>query len=678
MKKIGILVKKEMTEILRDKKTLIIMIVMPLLLYPALLIGLSLGMSMLMQMQDEEAYIVGYAAEQQSFMEPLIALYEEEQEDLEAEVTFLSSEASKEETKEFVDIWVDFAEENQSLRIQVDYTSTNQNSDYAESIMKDLSDIYSDKLMAQNLQAQGLTEEFLHPVVYKAVDSVSAVESMGMNIGGSIGMMLITMILLGAFYPAVDITTGEKERGTLETLLTLPVTNFQMIMSKFISVSVFACVTAILSMVALGGSVLFLMLAVPADMGESAIQLPIDVFLSSVPVLLLALITTALLITAFCMCFCVFAKSSKEANNYMTPIMLVIMFASMVGMMPTIELNYKLSLIPFVNVSLLVKQVFAQQMDVGLALTTALVNAAYSVITIWVLAKMYNSEDIMFSDDFRNFRLFQKRRDIKPGTIPATGDIAISVLVLFLAMVYLGGIVSARDVFIGTVVTQLMILALPLLLTWYMKSDQKKLFSMKKPKGKMLPGSILLYIGSYLTSILLIVVITVLFPESMQELGMTFEEIMSQPFVLVVLVVALMPAVGEELLFRGLVFGSMRQRYSVLWGILISAVVFGAFHGFAKLIPTGILGACFAYCVYKSGSIWVSMVLHFVNNLFSIIAMKYPEAIEKVFPILLKEELSVIEVVLLVVVAVGCVAAGLVLLNKMGAEKQEAKEKKAA
>ena len=671
MKKIGILVKKEMTEILRDKKTLIIMIVMPLLLYPALLIGLSLGMSMLMESQ-EEAYTVGYLQEDEAYITPLISLYQQEQEELDTELIFKGVKTEESHTaKEESDVWVDFSEEQQSIRIQVNYTSTNQSSNSTEDILQDLAEEYREELLLQNLEQEGLTEDFLYPVIYEAKDSVSTAESMGMSIGGSIGMLLITTILLGAFYPAVDITTGEKERGTLETLLTLPVTNFQMIMSKFISVSIVACATAVLALVALGGSVLFLMMAVPAELGESAIQIPIDVFLSSVPVVLLALITTALLITAFCMCFCVFAQSSKEANNYMTPIMLVIMLASMVGMMPTVDLNYKLSLIPFVNVSLLIKQVFAQQLSVSLALTTALVNAAYSIITIWVLAKMYNSEDIMFSDGFRSFRLFQKREDIKKGTIPATGDIGICVIVVLLAMIYLGGIVSARDVFLGTMATQLIILILPLALCWYMKTDIKQLFGMKSPKKSMLPGSILLYLGTYMAVILLSGIITKLFPEDMQSLGMTFEEIMSKPVFLVVLVVALMPAVGEECLFRGLVFGSMRHRYSVMWGILISAVIFGAFHGVAKLVPTGLLGAAFAYIVYKTGSIWVSMFLHFFNNLLSVVAMKYPDAVESVLPVLMKEELSVMEVVVMAVMAVVCITVGLVLMNRKHIAKVE-------
>lgn len=78
-----------------------------------------------------------------------------------------------------------------------------------------------------------------------------------------------------------------------------------------------------------------------------------------------------------------FAKSTKEANNYITPVMLVVMFASMIGMIPTVELDYKLVLIPLVNVSLLIKQVFSQQMDLVLTGMTIFVNMGYGVILIW-------------------------------------------------------------------------------------------------------------------------------------------------------------------------------------------------------------------------------------------------------------------------------------------------------
>lgn len=671
MKKIGILVKKEMTEILRDKKTLIMMLVMPMILYPAMLIGVSFGVTMLMESQTEESQIVGYSLENEAYMEPIKALYEKEKEELESEIAFQGADQSNEEAvRQEADVWVSFTEKEGNIQIQVDYTSTNMDSNYAEDTMQELAELYRDEIMARNLEKKGLTEDFLYPVVYESVDSVSESESVGMYYGGTIGMVLISMIMLGAFYPAVDVTTGEKERGTLETLLTLPVTNFQMIMSKFIAVSIVACVTATVSLLAIGGSVLFLMLGVPEDMTSEVTQFPLETILSSIPVLLFALIATALFVTALSMCFCVFAKSSKEANNYMTPIMLVIMIVSMVGMIPTIELNYTYAIIPIVNVSLLIKQVLSQHLDLSLALITVGVNLGYSVLTIWILAKMYDSEDIMFSDGFRSFRLFQKRSDIKKGTIPATGDVVICLVVVFMLMVYIGSIFSARDVFVGTIVTQLIILITPLLLTWYMKTDKKDLFSLKAPKRYMIPASAFLYIGCFLLELVVVYGLTKVFPQSTENINMAFDEIMNHSFLAVVFVVAVMPAIGEELLFRGLTFGSLNSKYKAVWAILVSSLVFGLYHGsVVKLLPTSMLGACFAYIVYKGGSIYITMSLHFLNNFISVVSMKKPELIEKISPVLVKEELSSIEIIAMTTIGVIALIAGLLLIkNKKNVE----------
>ena len=666
--KLKTLVKKEIMDILRDKKTLVIMVAVPVLLYPLLIIGMTLGVSYFMQAQEDKAYTIGYAAENRELVTHLENLYEQAKEDMDANLVFEAADSAEEETlREETDAWMSFAEEGEVLHVTVAYTSSNQDSSYAERALEELFDRYREELVSQNLSQKGLTQDFIYPVTYETEDSATISETVGMSMGGTVGMLLITTILLGAFYPAVDVTTGEKERGTLETLLTLPVTNFQMITSKFISVSIISCITAVISLLALGGSIVFIMLALP---GDELVQIPVEAFVNCIPVMLLVMVTTALLLTALSMCFCVFAKSTKEANNYMTPVMLVVMLATMIGMFPTVELDYKTALIPIVNVSLLIKQVLAQAMDLSLALITILVNCAYSILIIWILARMYDSEDIMFSDGFRSIRLFQKREDIKKGTIPATGDVMISLVVLLLAIIYLGGVISMRDQFIGTVVIQLMIVAVPLALTWYMKSDVKKLFRLQKPEKKTIVGSILLYIGTYLVMFMLSIVLSKLLPNHLDELEMAFDEMMKQPFVLLVLVIAVMPAIGEELLFRGLVFGSMRHKYKVGWAIFLSALLFGAYHtNLVKLIPTGLLGACFAYIVYKSGSIFISMLLHFTNNFLSVIAMKYPETMEKALPFMVKEDLSVIELIIMLVFGIAFAAAGLFLINRKKEDK---------
>ncbi len=665
MRKTWTLVKKEILDILRDKKTLVIMVAVPILLYPAIIIGMVLVMNFMMQSREGGSYTAAYAERYKAEALRLQEVYEEKKEELDISLTFLEvPEKEKGDGKSSYDVWINFVTDGHGLHIEVEYTSTDSDSSYAENAMEELADIYCEELLEDKLSEKGLTVDFLYPVTYEAKDSVTVSESAGMSIGGSIGMMLVVTIMLGAFYPAIDVTTGEKERGTLETLLTLPVTNFQMIMSKYIAVSIFSCITAVLSLLSLGGSVMFLLGSAMAGASEEILHIEPAVFMGWIPLLLLVVIVTALLVTAFSMCFCVFAKSFKEANNYITPVMLVVMFASMTAMIPSMQLDGRTALIPIVNVSLLMKQVLAQQMELTLAGITIGINFCYSVLIIWVLAKIYNSENVLFHDGFQSFRLFEKRSAIKEGTVPGTGDLLLSTVVLLLLILYLGTAVSVRSPFGGTLVNQFLILLTPLFAVWYMKSDVKTLFSLKIPSGKSVLGGLLLYIGTYLIMLVAATALSRIFPESTQNVEQAFGEILDHPFILIILVMAVMPAVGEEIFFRGLLFGGFRHRHGAFWGILLSSLIFGAFHmSIVKLLPTAMLGACFAYIGYCSGSIYIGMFLHFLNNLISMALSKYPEQMGRFLPFLV-EELSGKDIFLMLVI--GCLSGtlGLIVLKK--------------
>lgn len=679
MRQIKTLVRKEILDILRDKKTLIMMVVVPVLLYPLLLIGMTMIMGAMVQSQEETVHTVYYPREQVQFADNLERLYEVHQEELEWKMEF--SGVSEKEDAEEGTVWMEISENGKlddgteekkttedlktELHVAISYSSSNSDARYTMQALSELLDYYQEEMVIEKLEAEGFDEAFLTPFTYEAVDLSSASESFGMDMGGSIGMMLIVTILLGAMYPAIDATAGEKERGTLETLLTLPVTNFQMILSKYISVAVFACITAIISLLSLGGSVLFLIYGFSTEIVEEFQGITPGTILMILPVLLITMITAALLVTALCMCFCVFAKSFKEANNYITPVLLVVMFASMAGMIPSIVLDYKTAMIPVVNVSLMLKQVISGQFDLMLAGITILVNLGYSVLIIWILAKIYNSEDILFSDGFVRFKLFEKRSAIAPGTTPDTGDLLVSITALFLLLLYVGTAASVHLGFWGTAVSQLLILAVPILVVWYMKSDAKKLFSMKKPVLSKIPGSISLYIGTYCLVMAISSVLTRWMTESTQNLNESFEMVMEQPFLIILLVIAVMPAIGEEILFRGFLMGSLKERLGGKWALVISALVFGAFHmSLVKLLPTALLGVSFAYIVQQTGSIYVTMALHFINNAVSVLVMKFPEQALKVVPFLAKEQLEAKEVALLLAVGLILAVLGMVLMRK--------------
>ena len=271
---------------------------------------------------------------------------------------------------------------------------------------------------------------------------------------------------------------------------------------------------------------------------------------------------------------------------------------------------------------------------------------------------------VSFADGFQSFKVFEKRSDIKPGTVPKVGDLILSVVVLLLLSLYLGLAVSTKSVFGSTVVTQLLILGMPLLLVWYMKSDVRTLFSLRTPKIKDVAGGFILYIGVYALMLVVSFALMRLFPESTENTQMAFDVLMEQPFILVVLVMTIMPAIGEELYFRGLIFGSLRHRYPAVWAIVISSFIFGVFHlSLVKILPTGMLGACFAYVAYKSGSIYIGMFLHFFNNFVSMLSMKYPQQMERILPILMREELQVSDILILLAAGIVCTTAGIKILR---------------
>ena len=241
----------------------------------------------------------------------------------------------------------------------------------------------------------------------------------------------------------------------------------------------------------------------------------------------------------------------------------------------------------------------------------------------------------------------------------------MSIVVILLLVLYVGSAVSVRSTFAGTIVNQVFIFAVPVLVTWYMKSNQKELFCFKKPKKGTIPGSIFLYLGTYCLEMAIAGILIKAFPASAENVSMSFEQLAKQPVILMLIVMALMPAIGEEICFRGFLYGGLKNKYGVKWAVVLSAIVFSAFHmSLVKLLPTAMLGACLAYIVSVSGSIYIGMVLHFVNNAFSMLQMKYPDVFAKLFPVFAKPELTLGDTLIFMGVGLIMISIGIPLLKK--------------
>lgn len=666
-KRMFTLFKRELTDILRDKKTLFMMLVVPIIIYPLLIIGMTFLMSSVMNSQAEKTYLVAFD-EEDELAAKIADIIENNPDKLSYKLEIVQkSDCKKALEAGDIDIYVSKASDG---RIALCYLSAKDRSNTALDALTDAFEIYREELQKERIDEAGLDADYLlNPIHYEGEDLSSTEESVGNMIGSIIPFFIVTMILLGALYPSIDVTAGEKERGTLETLLTLPITNFEMIMSKFLAVSCIACASAILNVFSMGGAMAFLVSSSMSLAEDINLEIHYETFIPGILFTLVVMVFFALLVTAVCMCTCVFAKNFKEANNYVTPVMLIFMFGSYAAMIPDLELTAQTAAIPIVNVALLVEGLFQFQYNYGLFAIVLFSNVAYSFLAILILGKIYNSEAVLFSEGLSSVRIFTRRSEMKEKQMPGYGDLILLLCIVLLLIFYVGTFAQLKFGFFGVAVQQLIILLCPLVYAWYIKVDKKQLFSAQIIKPLQLAGSVMIGIAAFVGALILGALLMPIFPESAKGLTQLDDMLVNQPVYLLVLVVALMPAIGEELLFRGFVMGTLKKRCRPVVAIGVTTLIFAAYHmSLIKMFTIGIVGLGLTLVTYKTGSIAASMCVHFMNNLLSVLITKYPTQIQRVIPVLFKDRLSVSDMLLLAAVVLICATVGWMLI---GGKKKE-------
>ncbi len=661
VKRMGALFKREIRDIFRDKKTMVMMVLLPLVLYPLLIVGMALLSSSIIQSQEEKTYLVAFedCAELETAVSDIL---EDKAEEIGYAVKVVSEDSCREALEaETIDAYVTL----DGKEITIHYLSAKDNSSTASYALDEVFDIYKSSLTKQQIEDAGLDAEMiLNPVQIAENDLSSTEESIGSMLGTLMPFFIITMILLGAIYPAIDVTAGEKERGTLETLLTLPVTNFEMIMSKFLAVSVIAGVSALLNVISMCGAMAFLVSSSMAAAADMNIVIDYTKFVPGILITILVMMVFALFVTAVCMCTCVFAKNFKDANNYATPVMFVFMFASYAPMLPDVELTVQTAAIPVVNVALLVAGLFEFNYNYALFGIVLASNVAYSLLAIMVLGRIYNSESVLFSEGFSSIKLFDKRSEMKEKQIPGIGDCVLLMCLVLLLMLYGGTYAQLKLGFGGVAVQQAFILICPLVYAWYMKADFKKVFSVKAPRIKGVIGGICLALAGLLLALVAGALLTPVFPQSAESLKAMDEMIKGQPAWVLVLVMAVMPAIGEEFLFRGFLMGTLREKCKPWVAIVATTLIFAAYHmSLIKMFTISIIGLGLTVAAYMTGSIFVSMLMHFINNFVSVLISLYPEQVGKMFPVLMEESLGGAEIVVVTLVGVVLAVVGWALVK---------------
>lgn len=396
--------KKELKELLRDKKTLMFVVLLPVLIFPIIfaIVAFIGTQAALDADQKVNTYVIingEYAQEftDKVFYHKSFELYNGSKtfntiEDLKAGVTagdidmgiYLPSNAVK---------TLDNGEQSKWQVVFNDAKSIN----YLFDRVKELAQEYSDVLQADKLKSFGIERSahkaILDPIEVVKVDTADKRENLGEKIGAYLPYLLIPLVLMGATYPAIDLGAGEKERGTLETLLLTPITRTELVLGKFITLLTTSIASTTITIVSMGCWVAVALAFTDLDFIKTAFG---TLAVSDLLMIFLLLLPLAAIFSSLALAISIYARTFKEAQNYMQPLSMVVFFPIIISIMPNMELTAKTAFIPVTNVALAIKDIIKGTVDytfVGLIfLATVLIAGALLAFCV----KWFNREDVLF------------------------------------------------------------------------------------------------------------------------------------------------------------------------------------------------------------------------------------------------------------------------------------------
>jgi sodium transport system permease protein len=398
---IGTIFKKEMTDTLRDRRTLIFMLLVPIVAIPLLIMFTSSMLaSTVTKAQEEKATIVIMGMENlpPDLRDSLLnssRLDVKPQTDYESEALLESLKAG--EFMALVEIPENFLnalEMESPTEIEIYYDMAEMKSDFAVDKLKDIFNPYRDQVVKRRLTDRDISAEILTPFEITSQNVASAQKVAGKELGAMLPYLIIIMCFLGAMYPAIDLAAGEKERGTLETLLVSPASRGEFVIGKYLVILTTGIVAALLSMASLTFSMNYMADEMLSRMTTELLAIKFDfemVILVIMIVLPLAGIFASILLSVS-----IFARSFKEAQSYITALNMFIILPAFISFLPGVELDFKMSLIPVVNVSLIIKDAISGTVEWNFVITAFISTLVLAALTLLFARKWFEREAVLF------------------------------------------------------------------------------------------------------------------------------------------------------------------------------------------------------------------------------------------------------------------------------------------
>ena len=353
---------KELIDVLRDRRTLMFMVVIPVLITPLLVVGSIKFQEYQNKKSEEKLLKIAFINETNDLI--IKGLLSEQKgveiiedislDSLESGIKTDSIQGGMYIEKEFLSK----ISSNNTGVINIYYKSSDLMS-RSKKRMKDALENYKKTVVAERLTNFNIDEKLLEPLDIVDVDMSTAKETIGKAVGGFIPYILVMFIFLGAMYPAIDLGAGEKERGSLETLLSSPATKFEITMGKLLVVSLTGLVSGLVSVLGISSS-LFFIDNIPEQIQSTIMELISPFMILSVIILMIPI---AIFFASMLLSISFYARSFKEAQSLMAPLNMVIIVPLFLSLGPGMEIDHATALMPLINVGLLTKEILAGSVE---------------------------------------------------------------------------------------------------------------------------------------------------------------------------------------------------------------------------------------------------------------------------------------------------------------------------
>ncbi|MCM8539516.1 MAG: ABC transporter permease subunit [Lentisphaeraceae bacterium] len=629
---IFLLYKKELLEFVRDRRTFLVMILVPALLYPGIIIVTSELAAKQIQKQSKKSYIVGV---QKGFEESELVKKISTGETLSVAV---GDKVDFEKFHVFIKPSESFKNSLDDLgtaEITVSYQSADNNSRFAYDKVSNIIDDYSEELIKRRLDEKGIPAGFIKPI--KVVrDKVDKEVESRFIAGGILPGIMLVMLVVGCGLIAQEISAGEKERGTLETILCSPLSRLELVCGKYLTVATVGFASAIINL----GCMSFTISNFASFMGgeRTSIFSNFEIPLNIIPVILLCLVLVSFLVSGMTLIAASLARTVQEAGQYMIPITLILSLPVIFSSLPGVELEGMNRFVPFLNFCLLFKNLMIMKAGLFDVFAVLISTAVFALMVIYILIKIYNSESALFNHEGRSVLAFN-RNSIKEKLSPESDDSILVYLIMLPVFFFVMNNLQKVGLGQSVIISQWGLFFLgSILFLKYFKINLKSSLSLNNPGAKNLLVCFLLTPICFLT--------VVYFQAFLKYLGLSGYEqetvdVMANltneyTFLGTICIISLTPAVCEEVFFRGLILSGLKKGFSTKGCILLQAIMFGVAHySIFRFAGTAFMGALLTIVLIRTRSIYCTAIMHFTFNSFSCLLWAYgvgeSDALEKIF-----------------------------------------------